>query len=1067
MSSLVGVVEDNKHALRIHLILLNLTNQVARKSLKIQINKDLDPNKPNNFWQSLFSKRSYWRNSRDNEIVKATNCIFNAIEEYKSKNGNNLPQDLEIFDMTSIYSIVRNPMGLNPINGWKVNYTDYHDYDYSFAACIDNLHLIRNYFYGHLKIYGISETDYNILIKRLRIVVEKLSDSESLEKYMQKFCQIEQTLLFTQDTILEYHELIKYSHESIIELLKQKMKDQNSVAIINNYTLKSMNGINENLNSLFDRLRNIDEEMVQSILAEYFSDKSLRFNQFFIKIEETIDLAKKEIIEDNQTLKSEIIAKIDSFKKEAIEDSRNNLSENIKPIENKLDEIIAKIDSSKKETIKKQESAKISTRKSELESNIPPIKKNKDMIENIPFDTLEETLVKHKVVVLHGTPGIGKTSNALSFFEKAKQINWICLWFNAGCKENFMIDLQACTDLLNNTKGENKTFEYRSQILIREFRQNQEQIFLLILDNLMNESKWIDSFIETLPKENVYVMATSTKKNSLEEVLHQHLQVNYFDEKQARELFEKKFKKELTTDEVNLLDEYFKYDKILPYDLNLLISELNNSYTLNLEEILNGYTSICEKIFKDLYQRINKISSVAWDILQHCSLIDPEAIPMFLILELFKIDKLEWEKLTKILENNSVVEVVKKCDECCYRIHKRTQEMVQKLVNNAKKRKEKEENLIKVILNEFLKKFNYDINFYDKIDWTNAKLLLIHVLTICKSGFISERQKGDAYEKLGFYYSNVAINYKLALDYQLESLKINEPIFKQENCYFRLYVLLNNIGCLYSQICKPKEALNTFERSKKIWEKIKTEPDLYGSIPLETLLAKTNSCYFFNNKEEAHSFSSKALNSLEKVFLDLDDPEKHLEYELEAVKKVESLYKNQIYPDLALAYNKIAVSYILLKKYNEALEFGLKSEEMFINIYGEDNNPDLGMCYKNIGYAYLNLPDIEKALDYLIKSKEILEKTCSDDDGNDERADVYKNIAICYIEKKEFQKALDHSKRALTIYLKLYGSLNNGYHSEIENIYYGIYTIYKEMGDLENAAKYNKQYLKMSKKQKF
>jgi hypothetical protein len=113
--------------LRIHLILLNLTNQVARKSLKIQINKDLDPNKPNNFWQSLFSKRSYWRNSRDNEIVKATNCIFNAIEEYKSKNGNNLPQDLEIFDMTSIYSIVRNPMGLNPINGWKVNYTDYHD----------------------------------------------------------------------------------------------------------------------------------------------------------------------------------------------------------------------------------------------------------------------------------------------------------------------------------------------------------------------------------------------------------------------------------------------------------------------------------------------------------------------------------------------------------------------------------------------------------------------------------------------------------------------------------------------------------------------------------------------------------------------------------------------------------------------------------------------------------------------------------------------------------------------------------------------------------------------------
>ena len=79
---------------------------------------------------------------------------------------------------------------------------------------------------------------------------------------------------------------------------------------------------------------------------------------------------------------------------------------------------------------------------------------------------------------------------------------------------------------------------------------------------------------------------------------------------------------------------------------------------------------------------------------------------MFLILELFKIDKFKWEELTIILENNSVVEVVKKFDECCYRIHKRTQEMVQRLINNDKNRKEKEEYLIKVILNEFLNKFS-------------------------------------------------------------------------------------------------------------------------------------------------------------------------------------------------------------------------------------------------------------------------------------------------------------------------------------------------------------------------
>lgn len=114
------------------------------------------------------------------------------------------------------------------------------------------------------------------------------------------------------------------------------------------------------------------------------------------------------------------------------------------------------------------------------------------------------------------------------------------------------------------------------------------------MDNL-NEYEWIESLFTNLSK-NVSIIATSTKRNVLDKIGND-LKVSYFSEEQARLFYRNKFekKRELAKDEVELLEKYFKYDQILPYDLNFLVSELNNNEFVNLRELFDGYKNLCEK----------------------------------------------------------------------------------------------------------------------------------------------------------------------------------------------------------------------------------------------------------------------------------------------------------------------------------------------------------------------------------------------------------------------------------------------------------------------------------------
>jgi DNA polymerase III delta prime subunit len=398
------------------------------------------------------------------------------------------------------------------------------------------------------------------------------------------------------------------------------------------------------------------------------------------------------------------------------------------------------------------------------------------MIETISYKRIETILNEqrnNKCLVLHGPPGIGKTSNALNFAWQVVNVkNWICLWFNSETKEKFMIDLQALTDLMRETKDENKTFEYRIQLIKREIRQNSAESFLIIFDNL-KEPEWIEYIFTNLSK-NVYILVTSTNKNILDNKIAVELKIEYFDEDQAKLLYFKKFesKRVLSIEENKLLEAYFKYDQILPYDLNLLISELNNNEYINLKDLLDGYEELCEKIFKDLYERVSKKSTKAWTILQYCSLVDPEAIPGFFVSSLLRLDKFELERVGKILKGNSVIEIIIKLDEKCFNIHRRTQEMVKRIVCTSNLNEHLERRINDVLLEEFDTSHQFNKKY-----WNELKLLVPNILLIIENKYLSNQQLAKILKELGAYYSVVFVDFNQALKYLLKHLAINYEIY--------------------------------------------------------------------------------------------------------------------------------------------------------------------------------------------------------------------------------------------------------------------------------------------------
>ena len=738
---------------------------------------------------------------------------------------------------------------------------------------------------------------------------------------------------------------------------------------------------------------------------------------------------------------------------------------------------------------------------------------NINMIEKFDFETIENALSEKNTLVFQGPPGIGKTSNAVNFSYQAKEKGWTVLWFNSDTQYKFVIDLQSYTDLMGAELNENKSFMYRTQFIKNKFNLYPRHRFLLVIDNL-NELEWIENFLTSMPK-NVYVIVTSTKKNILEEYATEY-KVDYFTEKDARAFFSRKFKKErdFSNEETILLDKYFQYDQILPYDLNLLASELNNNPDVNLKELLDGYPELCERIFTKLYERINKKLRIAWQTLEYCSLVDPEAIPEFLIIELLKIENSDLEPITVVLEHNSIVQEIFKLNEKCYHIHRRTQEMVKKVITGLQMKDKFETRINDVVSNEFA-----DFTEYNVTIWNNSKLLFPSLLLVSESKLLDKNKRAKNFAKIGIYYENIIIDFNQAIEYQLKSIEIREEIYENQT-HRDIAISYFNIGSVYLKLDLTKPALEYLMKSLSIMEELyekKAHADvasLYNNIGSTFIkLGEFHKGLEYHLKslatrkeiygDEKHLDIAISFNNIGATYKDLGDFQNGLDYYLKSLKLLEDIYANENNPTLASLYSNIGVVYGEIYEFQNSLQYHFKSLKMKEDIYGNEKHPELTESFNNIGATYIHMGETKKGIDYFLKGLKMTEELhkgrihshiailCSNigasylklnyarkgleymtksidileelysNEKHPELATSYSNVSGIYISLGETRKGLDYLLQSLKIREDFYGNEN---HPDIATTYSNIGDAYIKLNELQNGLSYHLKSIKMTEK---
>jgi len=149
----------------------------------------------------------------------------------------------------------------------------------------------------------------------------------------------------------------------------------------------------------------------------------------------------------------------------------------------------------------------------------------------------------------------------------------------------------------------------------------------------------------------------------------------------------------------------------------------------------------------------------------------------------------------------------------------------------------------------------------------------------------------------------------------------------------------------------------------------------------------------------------KLLNS-SSVYYTLENIEKSIEYQLQAISISETTDNENIKYAQGTILNNIAVNYIELEEYNKALDY--LEQSLVFNLKNE-NKKETARTYNNIGSVYEKENQLQKAISFLMKSLELRNEIGDED----ELIETHMEIAKVYGKMNLNTKASSHYKIAL------------------------------------------------------
>lgn len=293
-----------------------------------------------------------------------------------------------------------------------------------------------------------------------------------------------------------------------------------------------------------------------------------------------------------------------------------------------------------------------------------------------------------------------------------------------------------------------------------------------------------------------------------------------------------------------------------------------------------------------------------------------------------------------------------------------------------------------------------------------------------------------------------------ARDCYLESVRIRE---KLEIMDYPLSYAYSNLGYIYNQTGDITQAEKYLKKTLEIRGKILSPGDLRLASPLYNLgalliaLSSYDEAEWFLEKAKKiyireygeNHYVGRVYNNLGIIFSRRGDYSKALSYYERAIQlsnKIPGRNKTAIIN----AYNNLGGIYQKMNDYEKALAWFLKSVE-FSSIYAPG---ELAQTYIHIGNTYKYLGNDKLAEKYFQKA--IQDTTLIDSDTPPILASSYLNFGLFYTGRFEYEKGLDLYRKALTLYIKIYGPK----HPKTSRCFYNIALSYKLQHNTDSALYY-------------
>jgi len=197
------------------------------------------------------------------------------------------------------------------------------------------------------------------------------------------------------------------------------------------------------------------------------------------------------------------------------------------------------------------------------------------------------------------------------------------------------------------------------------------------------------------------------------------------------------------------------------------------------------------------------------------------------------------------------------------------------------------------------------------------------------------------YDNIGAVYQNQG-KYKQALEFRVKALTIFKKALGEE--HLDTAICYNNIGLVYSDQGEYKKALEFYEKALKIDEQVLGE----------------------------HPNTAIDYNNIGAVYCKQGEYEKALEYYEKALKIDEKVLGE--HPNTAIRYNNIGAVNSDKGEYKQALDFYIKAYRICFDKLGE-NHPDTKLYFNNMKIVYENsgnTQDFAEWLDEQLNKQEVL-----------------------------------------------------------------------------------------------